>query len=772
MIQNKFVFPNFESGQFLTNVLLNNSFGYVEEQNRISRVQLIGKGVVEGLAYEYANDTLTIKSGTAITSDGFLVYFPEDKKYTFATDDKNVIKKSYPGGEACDQAFAYYRNLIEYVFYEDESVAEKYGLTRAAAPTKVSDAYDVALVVDFHENSFMYCYQFTCDRTYVETQVDIRPVLVKKNQFPVLYRRLGEIGSHIPNLKQMTEFESSVNINVLSARTAKLCVENASLIYDHFVSFVGRFTVYDVEWEKVLPNYKRSKLHECWGRFRSIIEDMKNIENSGEECPQFFLLFLEDMRNAINEFIVFYNSVFRRRYPFLRTGNEMVDRFVVVGPSLYGKEEPCHFNQYLFMPACVDMSYKNSCEVLSGLIDRICHLCKDFLGFRYGHLIRTPDFSLCCSSTSTLGEKPIPFYYDKSSLQPYWNPFSNYMDECFPQKMSLINKEPDQILFQDCYGKDVDTVKSGLVKFLADKGIKSVDVETFSLGKRRLNETYYAILKPLFDANGGRRKIVEAYLSDLATLRNKYPKEFSSSIVVLNERNNREYVDVSTVPHAIRNGVVKSNSLIRKKGTELYLEKVSESSAQVAELKKVRGLQRETLSSSVGGSVSKIPAYIRTNAATILKVAKFLSFQITGDSSASTLPQKEEMKVYLTPKMMSDAVKKAHDADSVSEKEYNMLSNVLKNVTRDDFIAFYEYIRECLGDKQGVGSAKGNVLYTNKYFASFLALKSYFELGYAPKYADACYCGGAKPESKIVLFYHKTEKQGKRFILELCMKKV
>ncbi|WP_299336097.1 hypothetical protein [uncultured Psychroserpens sp.] len=75
-------YPVFEADQVLSQKHLNKLISYLEEQDRISRVALLGMGIVCGLDIKRPNArTVDIGCGTAITSLGFLIPF-KDSRYT------------------------------------------------------------------------------------------------------------------------------------------------------------------------------------------------------------------------------------------------------------------------------------------------------------------------------------------------------------------------------------------------------------------------------------------------------------------------------------------------------------------------------------------------------------------------------------------------------------------------------------------------------------------------------------------------------------------
>src|SRR5687768_5529006 len=76
-------FPKFVADQLLTSEDLNQLFGYLDEQNRMTRTNLIGIGIVCGLHLQVNNakTQVTITKGCGVTSEGYLISV-NTKSYT------------------------------------------------------------------------------------------------------------------------------------------------------------------------------------------------------------------------------------------------------------------------------------------------------------------------------------------------------------------------------------------------------------------------------------------------------------------------------------------------------------------------------------------------------------------------------------------------------------------------------------------------------------------------------------------------------------------
>lgn len=72
-------YPNFVANQVLTNTQLNNLREYLDTQNRLTRIRLIGTGIVCGLSARFEDGQLIISEGYGVTSDGYLIELAETR---------------------------------------------------------------------------------------------------------------------------------------------------------------------------------------------------------------------------------------------------------------------------------------------------------------------------------------------------------------------------------------------------------------------------------------------------------------------------------------------------------------------------------------------------------------------------------------------------------------------------------------------------------------------------------------------------------------------
>ena len=775
MIQRNITYPKFESGQLLSSDLLNRTTGFLEEQDRLTRANLIGMGVINGLTYSYKKNKLTIKPGMAITADGFIINIQKETTYTICSKYLDFFKENLPLDEknkiSSSPSFRYLKNYASYVLFEDSNEAFDYNASNCGFPKEL-DEFVVTLVVDFPETSQVSCNQISCDRYVKKTNMVVHPVLVLKdistnNKFPCPYRKLSSINK-VVELDSLSSFDTALNVNVLLDRTKDLFIKNCGCIKDSLDEILKEFVADGrcLDWKSVIPEYrdKIKKLIDCKDRFKSWVENYNY-----KELPQYFLLFLEDMACAINEFVSFYN-VFVCKYPYIRTSHVFIDRIVAINKT--GTEDEY---LYRFCPAQVDKNFEIDCQTLDKLFCRLFKLSVSFLGHRYLMLKKKSkkswsrdkryDISFFIKKLNCpMGENEMPFYYDNDVLSPYWNAFSLFDKGNF-NKYKKIDRSQDEnniIRFQNCYGESVDDVQKEFNEYLKGAGVSSVGIESVSIGKRKLQKKYKDALDVIFKE---KVELIQSKLLRLLYERRKCVNH----ILVLGRNGEEKFVKLSCLSLRMTRKlerVLSDNSknrkykVLRENNSRIYIGRYMDRNKVL----RMRSLQAKTLKSE--------QRYL-VHANTILKVAKSLSFDI--NTTAKT------KGVFLRDKIIG-AMDSASNAKSIDKSDARAILDSIKDIKLDDFILFYEYIQDVLRTTEKgetdeeIWKLNPMKIFSTRYFASFFALKSYIEKGYNSDYENAVYCGGAKQNADVLLLYHQTgvSKYGRkgrrkqRFILELC----
>ncbi len=170
-------YPIFENNQVLTSSQLNSLVAYLDEQNRLTRVKLIGEGIVCGfdlkLTQTPINTEITIFQGVGITSEGFLII--EGDAVTH-----NYRKYDLPNG-------------VQYVPFQDPTTTVQdvllYELLTDDAPTLPTDVIIplsspfindkvVLLFIEIIDVDNLSCLAKSCDDTGETRMFNLRKLLI------------------------------------------------------------------------------------------------------------------------------------------------------------------------------------------------------------------------------------------------------------------------------------------------------------------------------------------------------------------------------------------------------------------------------------------------------------------------------------------------------------------------------------------------------------------------------------------------------------------
>ncbi len=165
-------YPKFVADQVLTEKSLNQMFGYLEEQQRLTRTALIGIGVMCGMKVS-VNDSgtvITISQGVGVTSKGYLVTFPETT-YTFYNDqfsaEQEFLYKPFIDPITQKQKFPLY-------LLHNNGAAE---IQKPITPAFLEDKV-VVIFVELLKVENKNCDPDSCDDKGCTVEVTHRPLLV------------------------------------------------------------------------------------------------------------------------------------------------------------------------------------------------------------------------------------------------------------------------------------------------------------------------------------------------------------------------------------------------------------------------------------------------------------------------------------------------------------------------------------------------------------------------------------------------------------------
>lgn len=404
---NTHIYPVFEADQVLSQKDLNNAVSHLEEQDRITRKNLTGLGIVCGLELTYPSDTsVKISCGTALTSLGFQINWQEkvfSHYHEYELSDQ-FLKPDYTREPYLDHIFKHstkyepVKNCFELL--TGESVADdKIALTKDFLTDKLIILFLEVTLID-QKN----CVTTNCDDKGKRMEFNVRPLLIPlegneellaQYNLHTYYPKLGFPRYNVPYTNIITGPNVLDQFRKAYDATYLLTVSNAiTYAYADFKDGLGTAVN--------LPVLENSKTR---------IDETVNGHKSSVNI-QYLWDWVSDIVQAYNEI-----ADFKEVNPSVCCVNEELFPFHVV---LGGNGEGFSTYRTPFI-GTLNSSKKEQVKLkkLTLLFERLAHILNTFEIERNTAIKITPS----AYGNLHLSEKSMPFYYnDITELNKKWNP--------------------------------------------------------------------------------------------------------------------------------------------------------------------------------------------------------------------------------------------------------------------------------------------------------------------------------------------------------------
>jgi len=471
-------YPTYFQGQFLTSESLNSSFNYLDEQLRMSRCELLGYGILEGLAYSFDAESchLTVYRGKAVTSDGYLILFPNDMKYACMAKREDLSQYNFYSNSKKEGYFARYQTLLEesYLFYENEDdIKEIKAPSSSALPVNFPAGYALCIFVELAVDATLKCNQMSCDVNHSIVNVVYRPVFIDKTKLKEMksscselnilktsrtasnnlvggyYGRrdlfeqverlelaavaLSESASGIVAQSQIRQLTDTIGIISSSLRDSidglnKEPSKTVNTTASQFVLHDEVKDLFDKNKKSIVTSItalnaaviKAGVLNQSMLHHTKDFDAVSNLSLMAEdmkEIPPYYLLFLEDIKTAVNEFASFHNA-YIHTYP-LHKADKQEERLIVLGTGTTSPAEDLYRNA--FRHAAMPQQQTLERDILSRLFIRIHKLIESFVGKEVPTTVKLVPSR---DNSAKLEERSIPYYYNYKEISDFWNAFS------------------------------------------------------------------------------------------------------------------------------------------------------------------------------------------------------------------------------------------------------------------------------------------------------------------------------------------------------------
>ncbi len=413
-------FPKFVPDQLLTSDDLNQLFGYLDEQNRMTRTNLIGVGIVCGLHIQLNNTKtqVTITKGCGVTSEGYLITV-STKTYSqykaYKVDTPRVYNKFYKKDGS--------GNTVPMQVWELKQPGVDPDL-KAIDENFLKDKV-ILLFVELKEEDNKNCDPQSCDDKGINVTVSFLPMAVTKEDAALL---LGTTGGSfgintytaLPELKMKRwDVPNSLPVNTKDIFDAYFKILDKSFIDSVETTLKNIYTVFGTV---VASSYPTNPFNGLSAKFNFLYNG--SISSNQLIHLQYYYDLFSDLLQAYQEFRRAGTHVLSICCP----DSELFPRHLLLGeaiPSVNSGILP--FRHYFIYSPLFDQ--RNIIAELQTLFTRLVLLIeKFFLPVIQGNNSNEDTFLRITPSMLwdvPLSGKAIPYYYSVNSgpkpLYLSWN---------------------------------------------------------------------------------------------------------------------------------------------------------------------------------------------------------------------------------------------------------------------------------------------------------------------------------------------------------------
>lgn len=311
-------YPVFEADQVLTNQHLNDMFNYLEQHDRLTRIKLIGSGIVCGLDVSFqGNDSIYISKGCGLTSQGYLITFCDTKFTHFI----NYTTRNFPDNllfiKQCENDVAnpkpFYKDafkdgifqLLTSAQFEDLNADDKQIAIELASNSKVDlKKYVVVLFLETEEENLKNCDTNDCNDKGSRMDFEMKALLVEKTIIDEL-KRQQEIPVPVgkptvtPDLHHVELKRYNVPVQDLKSADEVLQAF-ASLVDDAKLKSIAEVLNYCfIHYYYLLENETINPFENVFERFKQLRDE---ILKNNPILIQYFYDFIDDVLKAYYEF--------------------------------------------------------------------------------------------------------------------------------------------------------------------------------------------------------------------------------------------------------------------------------------------------------------------------------------------------------------------------------------------------------------------------------------------------------------------------------------
>lgn len=418
-------YPIFETNQILTSTQLNRLREFLDQENRITRLNIAGSGIVSGLEAEFtpSSSLLSFKKGYGITSYGYLIINENElllKRY------KNYI---LPEDDAYELFIKNKKQIDIYELFPDNTKVEGTQpiskLTKAKLSNKV-----VVLFLEFFDERLNTCTGSDCDNKGKRRTCSVKVLLINQTDLSPV------------NLNDFVNEDDWLKTIVLPTLSSSIPSK---------LNGISSMNEIHTGYKKIFNEYKKilstalSSAHKNYAKYLGLdaldtkpISDLKSL-NFDKEISQYAYDLIRDLILAYNEFKDTANFIYREAV----FNKPVFPRHLMLGKvyPVSGSDVENYRNYFINTPFKDDLDTKTLQAQI--LFKRILAMIENFESqFKQKTKIKITPGTI----TLPLSIEAIPYYYNNAKkIFKLWNAeleIKNRSKENLSYNENLYNTSP------------------------------------------------------------------------------------------------------------------------------------------------------------------------------------------------------------------------------------------------------------------------------------------------------------------------------------------
>ena len=420
------IYPEFTANQTLSHENLNALLQYLDAEQRQTRHQLIGTGILCGFHLHPNGPNTYLTPGIAVTTDGYILAMAEQFNFRY-----------YRRFEDKGQSYIPLKQNVYEVLSEvpeDENVSNLSQF--AELPLPIREGVVVVYLED-QLKDIESCEGESCDNKGKEHRLSLKILIIAKNQAAPFVDNNARYYSDIEddlkrhpayNLGRLKISRPLITDKIYTMGQLKTlfrnCVDKAK---NDLLSYRTRLQkVFPVEFSKlqIFPN----DIDIAVNKLKSNYSDFQQVYD-----------WFESVFRAINEWVDLVQSTHLQCI----NKNRKFPRHVFTGSMTYQPFPPQLFRHY-FEAAQTDTMSLDANEILEILSIRVKNLFDEVKINKLNQIAILPEKR----SSGKLADRAIPYFFEYGALNRYWNPDSDLIQRLDFDNYG-VNREKLRCSFED-----------------------------------------------------------------------------------------------------------------------------------------------------------------------------------------------------------------------------------------------------------------------------------------------------------------------------------